>query len=83
MKTAKFYGNMEWFDVDDDLPDSPPEPLRSARELWLQDPEKNEAQVIEMLLPYLKSYFVPAAIDESGELFPDQADVPANEVKIV
>lgn len=40
---AKFYGNMEWFDTDDELPGAIPESLRKARLLWEENPKKNQS----------------------------------------
>jgi hypothetical protein len=80
---VKFYGNMEWFDTDDELPSPVPEFLKTARELWEKDQKKNRQRIIDLLSPYLKSYFVPAGISDSEDLFPRQDDVPASEVKIV
>lgn len=80
---ARFYGNMEWFDTDDELPGAIPESLRKARLLWEESPTRFKSQIINLLSPYLKSYFVPAGISDSEELFPNQEDSPANKVKIV
>lgn len=77
-----FYGNMEWFNTEEALTAPAPDFLKAARALWDKDSIKNQQEIISLLQPYLKAYFVPAAICDSEELFPNQDDIEANKVKI-
>lgn len=84
-KTAKFYGNMDWFGVDDDdvedvnLPDA----FNEAKRLWKENSEKNAQQVINLIAPYVRAWFVPAAISDSEDIFPDQNDCSAVKINVV
>jgi hypothetical protein len=83
-KTVRFYGNMEWFDVDDDVDDInlPPE-FSQAKTLWAEDSEKNLNQVIKLMEPFVKAWFVPAGIFDSEDIFPDQSDIDAVKINVV
>jgi hypothetical protein len=83
-KTVRFYGNMEWFDVDDDVDgiNFPPE-FNQAKMLWVEDSEKNLEQVIKLLAPFVRAWFVPAGIFDSEDIFPDQSDIDAVKINVV
>ena len=81
---AKFYGNMDWFDVDDDTDDVDfPIAFTEAKQLWAEDAEKNSEQILRLMEPFVRAWFVPAAISDSEDLFPDQSDFPAVKIHIV
>lgn len=81
---AKFYGNMDWFDVDDDLEGLDlPEAFVQAKRLWTESSEKNADQVLKLIQPYVRAWFVPAALSDSEDLFPDQSDVIASKINVV
>ena len=80
---AKFYGNMDWFDVDEDFEGVElPQCFEDAKRLWLENREENISQVIALLTPFVKAWFVPAAINDSDDLFPDQSDFPALRIHV-
>jgi hypothetical protein len=83
-KTVRFYGNMDWFDVDDDLDgiNFPPE-FSQAKILWVEDSEKNLDQVIKLMEPFVRAWFVPAGICYSEDIFPDQSDIEALKIDVV
>jgi len=81
---AKFYGNMDWFDVDDDTDDVDfPIAFTEAKQLWAEDAEKNSEQILRLMEPFVRAWFVPAAISDSEDLFPDQSDFPAVKIHVV
>ena len=75
---------MEWFDVDDDVDDInlPPE-FSQAKTLWAEDSEKNLNQLIKLMEPFVSSWFVPAGIFDSEDIFPDQSDIDAVKINVV
>jgi hypothetical protein len=82
--TAKFYGNMDWFDIDDDINGVVfPPSFNQAKLLWTEDPEKNFDQVIKLIEPFVVAWFVPAALSNSEDIFPDQSDVRAAKIKVI
>jgi hypothetical protein len=81
---AKFYGNMDWFDVDDDLEGlNLPEAFIQAKCLWSERSEKNADQILKLIQPYVRAWFVPAAISDSEDLFPDLSDVNATKINVI
>lgn len=81
---AKFYGNMDWFDVDDDLEGLDlPEAFIQAKRLWTESSEKNTDQVLKLIQPFVRAWFVPAALSDSEDLFPDQSDFIATKIDVV
>lgn len=81
---AKFYGNMDWFDVDDDFDDiNFPAGFIEAKRLWTESPDRNADQILKLIQPYVRAWFVPAAISDSEDLFPDQSDVIASKINVV
>ncbi len=81
---AKFYGNMDWLDVDDDFDDiNFPAAFIEAKRLWTESPDRNADQVLKLIQPYVRAWFVPAAISNSEDLFPDQSDVIASKINVV
>ena len=88
---AKFYGNMEWFDIDDDTDDLMlPPAFDQAKKLWEADSKKNQDQIIDLLKPYVRAWFVPDGISGSEELFqePENFELwgkhsPATKIKVV
>ena len=80
------YGNMEWFDVDgaeQPSPKSLPAAFAEARALWEQSPKKHQQKIVSLLAPFVRAWFVPAAIEDSEELFPSQDDCPASRINVV
>ena len=83
-KTVRFYGNMDWFDVDDDVDDIKlPSEFDQAKRLWFEDSEKNFTQVIYLMEPFVRAWFVPAGVCDSEDIFPDQSDIAAVKIKVV
>lgn len=81
---AKFYGNMDWFDVDDDLDGvNFPEVFIQAKNLWKESPEENADQILMLIEPYVRAWFVPAALTDSEDLFPNQSDFMATKINLV
>ena len=87
--TQSFYASMDWFDVAeqpdgfDDLPDE----FQQAHALWEADPEGNQADIVEMLAPFVKAWFIPANISNWDALFVDSDEegffeIPAREVNV-
>ncbi len=81
---AEFYGNMDWFDVDDDIDDVDfPAAFIEAKRLWTEGADKNADQILKLIQPYVRAWFVPAAISDSEDLFPDQSDFSAKKINVV
>jgi hypothetical protein len=82
--TVKFYGSMDWFDVDDDFDDVVfPPSFNEAKRLWSEDIEKNADQVLKLIEPFVRAWFVPAGLPSSEEIFPDQSDCKATKIRVV
>ena len=83
---AKFYGNMDWFDVDEDDFDDDlilPPAFDQAKLLWNENPEKNSDQILRLIEPFVRAWFVPAALYNSEDIFPDQSDFKAIKISVV
>lgn len=80
---AKFYGNMDWFDVDDDVDVVVPPSFNQAKLLWIEDPENNFEKILKLIEPFVRAWFVPAALSDSEDIFPDQSDFKAKQIRIV
>lgn len=82
-QTSKFYGNMDWFDVDDEVDEADlPESFKEAKLFWHKNPEINFAKIVELIKPFVRAWFVPAALSDSEEIFPDQSEFQASEIKV-
>jgi hypothetical protein len=70
--------------VDDDVDDInlPPE-FSQAKTLLAEDSEKNLNQVIKLMEPFVRAWFVPAGIFDSEDIFPDQSDIDAVKINVV
>ena len=68
--TAVFYGNMDWFDVEDE-PGTLPPAFAQAKKLWKADPKRNGNAVIKLLQPYAAAAFLPSTLLDWEEWFAD------------
>ena len=87
-KMQTFYGNMNWFDVEEcEQPDGfdvLPEAFQLAKRLWDEDADGNIDKIIEMLSPFVRAYFFPTNINGWEELFVDgMAGSAARDVTVV
>ena len=79
-----FYGNMDWFDVDDDVDGVVfPQAFDQAKDLWNKDPEGNLHEILKLINPFIRAWFVPAALSDSEDIFPDQSDFAAIKIRVV
>ena len=79
-----FYGNMDWFDVDDDANDVIfPQAFDQAKDLWNKDPVGNLPDILNLIAPFVRAWFVPAALSDSEDIFPDQSDFSATKIRVV
>lgn len=89
MNKAKFYVNIDWFDVAEQPEDISllPDEFKKARELWEDDAENNQSQMIELLAKYVGARLVLSNISDWEELFIDEdgnfGEVESDEVKVI
>lgn len=81
------YGYMKWWDVaeqPESFSDVPPA-FKQSYDLWHQNADENLQQIIELLQPYIKGYFLPENIMDFDEIievdgFPEYEN---NEIRLV
>jgi hypothetical protein len=74
VRTAVFYGNMDWFDVEvEDSAPALPKAFRDARKLSLEHATRNAGRVNALLQPYAHACFMPTSLAGWEKHFADQS----------
>jgi hypothetical protein len=79
---AIFYGNMDWFDVEDEPSELPAE-FSAARKLFAADRQRNIDAIIKMLQPFAGALFLPCNLPDWEEWFADPAGEGMPEIQAV
>ena len=89
MKQAEIYGNMEWWDVAEqvDSIDDLPNEFEEAKKLWEEDAEGNWKQIVDLLQPFIEGTFVCENIPDWEDIFEVEEgswpEFSSNETKLV